>query len=189
MAEMFIKLENLHKLQKGFSMKSTISFVAGVILSMVSSFSVFAHDYKVGDLVIEHPHIPATVKSAPVAAGYLTIKNNGSQADRLVSVKAGFSAKQQIHTMTMVEGVMRMRPLKDGVEIPAGEEIALKQGGNHLMFMKLSEQMQVGEMRDVTLVFEKAGEVKIGMMVIDPADMDGQKESSEDHSNHSGHTN
>lgn len=155
------------------------SIVMALALSVAASVSALAHDYKVGDLIIDHPHIPATVKSPPVAAGYLVIKNNGSESDRLVSASATFSAKQQLHTMTMVEGVMRMRPIKDGVEIPAGGEIALKKGGDHLMFMKLSEQMQVGEMREVTLTFERAGEVKIGMMVIDPADMD--HEGSEDH--------
>ncbi len=168
-------------------MKLFYPVISSIMLAFALTFSALAHDYKVGDLVIDHPHIPATVKSAPAAAGYLAIKNNGTEADRLVSVSAPFSAKQQLHTMTMVEGVMRMRPLKDGIEIPAGGEIALKKGGDHLMFMKLSEQIQVGEMREVTLTFEKAGDVKIGMMVIDPADMD--HEGSEEHTNHSGHSN
>lgn len=173
--------------------KSTImnlfSYLFSSFLFLVAlSTSVFAHDYKFGDLVIDHPHIPATVKAAPVAAGYLKIKNNGTEADKLLSISADFSAKQQIHTMMMVEGVMRMRPLKDGVEIPAGGEVVFKRGGDHFMFMKLNAQMQAGELRDVILVFEKAGEVKIGMIVIDPADLDSDA-PSDDHSNHSGHTN
>ncbi len=168
-------------------MKSIFSLISSVIIVLSASVFAFANDYKVGDLVIEHAHIPATVFSAPVAAGYLKIKNTGTEADRLISVSADFSAKQQLHTMTMVEGVMRMRPLKDGIEIPAGGEVALQKGGDHLMFMKLSEQMQAGELREVTLVFEKAGEVKIGMSVLDPANLEDN--SSDDHSNHSGHTN
>ncbi len=169
-------------------MRFFVSALAALTLSVFTSAFAFAHDYHVGSLTIEHPHIPATVKAAPVAAGYLIIKNNGSEDDRLLNVSAGFSAKQQIHSMTMVEGVMRMRPLKDGVAIPAGGEISLKKGGNHLMFMKLSEQMQAGELRDVTLIFEKAGEVKIGMIVIDPEDLEDEGEP-EGHSGHSGHTN
>lgn len=164
-------------------MKLFSSLFSLFILLIALSAPAFAHDYKFGNLVIDHPYIPATVSAAPVAAGYLKIKNNGTEADRLVSVSAGFSAKQQIHTMIMVEGVIKMRPLKDGVVIPAGGEAVLKQGGDHLMFMKLSEQMQAGEMRDVTLVFEKAGEIKIEMIVIDPADLDAEPEPH-DHSNH-----
>ncbi len=166
-------------------MTSISSIIFALTMFVASCVLASAHEYKVGDLIIDHPLIPATVKAAPVAAGYLTIKNNGTEADKLIRVEAGFSAKQQIHTMRMVDGVMRMRPLKEGVVIPAGGEATLQRGGNHLMFMKLSEQMQAGELRDVTLVFEKAGEIKIGMIVIDPADLD----DDEDHSNHSGHSN
>jgi len=165
-------------------MKFFVSALTAITLFMFTNVLAFAHDYNLGNLTIEHPHIPATVKAAPVAAGYLIIKNNGTEDDRLVSVSAGFSAKQQIHTMTMIEGVMRMRPLKDGIVIPAGGEVSLQKGGNHLMFMKLSEQMQAGELRDVTLTFEKAGELKIGMIVIAPEDLDDEEESSEDHSGH-----
>ena len=166
-------------------MINKIAFSCFLFLSVIVSAN--AHDYEHGNLTISHPHIPATVKSAPVAAGYLSIKNNGEEADRLVGVSAGFSKKQELHTMTMIEGVMRMRPLKDGIEIPAGGEVLLKKGGLHIMFMRLNEQMVAGELREVELVFEKAGSVKVGMIVLDPADMDDEK-ASEDHSNHSGHS-
>lgn len=164
-------------------MKFIPTFFASVVIATFMGWSAHAHDYKVGNLVIEHPFIPATVKVAPVAAGYMTIKNTGSEDDKLLSISSTFSGKQEIHTMKMVEGVMRMRPLQDGVVIPGGGEAKLAKGGNHMMFIKLNEQMQAGEMRDVTLVFEKAGEVKIGMIVIDPADLDDDEK--EDHSGHS----
>ena len=167
-------------------MKHFLSIISSFVLMFVASSSAFASDYKIGDLVVNHPVIPATVKAAPVAAGYLKIKNNGSEADRLVSISANFSAKQQIHTMTMIDGVMRMRPLKDGVEIPAGGEATLRSGGNHLMFMKLNEQMEAGQKRKVTLVFEKAGQLEVEMVVVDMSDLGEEKE---DHTNHSGHTN
>ncbi len=167
-------------------MKQFYSIILSISLVLAASLSAFSNDYKIGNLVIGHPVIPATVKAAPVAAGYLKIKNNGAEADRLVSLSANFSAKQQIHTMTMIDGVMRMRPLKDGVEIPAGGEATLRAGGDHLMFMKLNEQMEAGQLRKVTLVFEKAGQLEIEMIVVDMSNMD---EAKEDHSNHSGHTN
>ncbi len=163
-------------------------------LLLTSIFSVFlvtstafAHDYTIGKLIIGHPHIPATVKAAPVAAGYVIIVNTGDEADRLVEVKADFSAKQQLHTMKVVDGIVRMRPLKNGITIPANSKVKLKQGGDHIMFMQLNEQMEAGQLRDVTLVFEKAGPVKVGMIVLDPEDL--EEDDSEDHSDHSGHTN
>ena len=153
-------------------------FVSAVLFAAVSAF---AHEYKTGDLLIDHPVIPSTVKSAPVAAGYLRIFNSGQTAERLVSVRTGFSAKSSIHEMKMVEGVMKMRPLAGGIKIPAGESVVLKKGGEHLMFMKLREQMEVGQLRKVILTFEKAGEIVIEMEVVDPADLvDGAEKT--DHS-------
>jgi copper(I)-binding protein len=84
----------------------------------------------------------------------------------------------------MVDGVMKMRPLADGIEIKPGETVTLKKGGLHLMFMKLKEQMEVGQMRKAILTFEKQGSVEIDLMVVDPAEMDG-----EDGMDHSGHSN
>lgn len=157
-----------------------VSFLFNVVLI------ANAHEYQAGDLIIEHPVIPATVRAAPVAAGYLKIINGTSETERLLAVKTSFSEKSQIHTMEVSEGVMRMRPLADGIEIPAGETVVLKQGGLHLMFMKLREQMEVGQLREVTLTFENAGDIDIKMLVLDPSDI--QEDDEQDHSSHSGHT-
>ena len=167
-------------------MKLFSALLSVLFVFAATSFSALASDYKLGDLAIHKAYIPATVKSAPVAAGYLKITNNGKEDDRLVSVKANFSAKQQIHTMKMVDGIMRMRPLKDGIVIPGGGETVLKSGGDHLMFMKLFEPMQIGQMREVTLVFEKAGEVTIVMPVVDPSSQENVE--GHDHSGHSEHS-
>lgn len=146
----------------------------------------FAMDIKAGDLIIRNPVIPATVASAPVAAGYLEISNTGNDADRLVGVSADLSEKAEIHTMKMVEGVMRMRPLADGIEIGPGETVLLKKGGMHLMFMRLQQPMQVGESHRVILVFERAGSVEVGMKVVDPASLGGSGTMDHSHSGHNG---
>jgi len=156
-----------------------------VIFFGLIAFSANAMEYKLGDLVVSHPHIRATPPKAPVSAGYLTIKNNGSDADRLLNAHASFAGRVQIHNMKVIDGVARMRPQKDGVPIPAGEEITLKPGGLHVMFMKLDEQMQAGEKRTVTLIFEKAGKIEINMEVLSSEDlekMSGEHGHSMDHS-------
>ena len=81
--------------------------------------------------------------------GYLSLHNHGDSADRLTGVSAGF-AKSEIHEMTHDNG-HEMRPVKDGVEIPAGGMVTLKPGGLHLMFMGLSEPLKPGRMLEVTL--------------------------------------
>ena len=88
--------------------------------------------------------------------------------------------------MKMDDGVMIMRPMADGIEIPAGETVELKPGGLHIMFMALKEQLVEGETRKAKLVFEKAGEIEVEFSV----EKIGAKQPAgmgHDHSDHSGH--
>ena len=124
-------------------------------------------DYKVGDLTLSLVEAKATPEGAPVGAGYLTIKNNGSTADFLVSGEVDFADHVEVHEMKMNDGVMQMRKLDAGVEIPAGGEVVLEPGGFHLMFMKLKEQLKTGEMRKARLTFKNAGEVEVEFAVQD----------------------
>lgn len=143
------------------------------------------HDHmeavKVGDLEIGHPILRATLPNAPVSGGYLAIRNLGAEADRLVGGSASFAGKVEVHEMMMDGDVMKMREIAGGLEIPAGGEIVLKPGGLHLMFMKLSERLAEGEMRTVTLEFEKAGPVELQFSV----KRVGAGHGSHGHSDHS----
>jgi periplasmic copper chaperone A len=124
-------------------------------------------EVKAGDLVIAAPTIKATPPNAPVSGGYLAIRNDGKESDRLVSGSADFAGKVEIHEMVMDGDVMKMRPVEGGLEIPAGGMVELKPGGLHVMFMGLKEQMKPGEKRKATLVFEKAGAVEIEFDVME----------------------
>ncbi|MEQ8708838.1 MAG: copper chaperone PCu(A)C [Rhodospirillales bacterium] len=134
--------------------------VAATLL-LFSSFAGSAHELKHGDLVLMHHWVRATPEKAPTSAGYLIIRNTGKTADRLASVESSIARKTEIHTMTMDGGVMRMRQLVDGLEIPAGGEVALKPGGEHIMFMGLNGQVEEGSDVTVRLNFEKAGPVDV----------------------------
>jgi uncharacterized protein YcnI/copper(I)-binding protein len=120
---------------------------------------------KIGDLEIMSAMIRATPPKAPVSAGYMVIRNKGSEMDRLIGGAASFAGKVEIHEMKMDGDVMKMREVAGGLEIPAGGEVTLKAGGLHVMFMKLGEQMKDGETRTITLEFEKAGKVEFELPV------------------------
>lgn len=128
---------------------------------VVSGFAS-AHGLKVGTLEIGHPYSRATVPGAKVASGYLSVKNTGTEPDRLVSVSSDIAGKSEIHEMSVDSaGVMTMRPVEGGLEIPAGGEIKLAPKGLHIMFMDLKEQPKEGEKFKGTLTFEKAGSVEV----------------------------
>lgn len=127
--------------------------------------AVLAHEFKVGDLEIEHPWSRAVPAGASVAGGYFVVVNHGSTPDRLVSITSDISDKAELHEMAVKDGVMTMRPVEGGVEIPAGGRLELSPGGYHLMFMGLRQVPKAGENFAATLTFEKAGPVKVEFAV------------------------
>ena len=148
-----------------FSFRIAALSAAALASALLFSQAASAHEVKQGDLTIGHPWSRATLPGAKVAAGYLTVKNAGSTPDRLISVAADIAGKGEIHEMTVKDGVMTMRPLADGLEIPAGGEVKLEPGSYHLMFMGLKEPAVEGVKFPGTLTFEKAGTVKIEFAV------------------------
>ncbi|WP_442879841.1 copper chaperone PCu(A)C [Aurantimonas sp. E1-2-R+4] len=122
----------------------------------------------VGDLVVSGGFARAMLPGAKVGGGYLTIANQGSTADRLVSMSSAAAGRVELHEMAMEGEVMRMRALKEGLAIAAGETISLMPGGHHLMFMDIVEPFREGASVAVTLTFEHAGSVEAVLAVLSP---------------------
>lgn len=139
--------------------------IAGAALLLASSYAAGAAEIKAGDLVITEPWSRATPAGAKVAGGFLTIENKGATADRLLSGSAPVAGKFEVHEMRMEEGVMKMRPLDNGLEIAPGKTVKLVPGGYHLMLMDLQRPLKEGEQVPVTLQFEKAGTVQLSLDV------------------------
>ncbi len=121
--------------------------------------------YKIGDLVVASPWTRATPGGAKIGGGYLKITNNGAAADRLLGATSGIADHVEIHEMSMTDGVMKMRPLTDGLEIKPGETVELKPGGFHMMFMDLKQPLKQGDTLKATLKFEKAGTLDVNFSI------------------------
>lgn len=106
-----------------------------------------------------------TPNGAPVAGGYVTIRNFDTKPDRLVAASLPLAVRVEIHEMSMSDGIMRMRALENGLEIPAGGTVELKQGSFHLMFIKPARAFAEGEYIDGTLTFERAGVLPVRFKV------------------------
>jgi len=139
---------------------NTRALVLAIAL-LASASGAGAHDFKVGSIEIDHPWSRATPKGAKIAAGYVKITNTGSAPDRLVGGSFGQSRGVEIHEMAVERGVMKMRELKEGVELKPGASVELKPSGMHLMFTNLARPLVKGERVKGTLVFEKAGPVDV----------------------------
>ena len=85
-----------------------------------------AADYTVGSITVSKPWARATPKGASVGGAYMTITNKGTAPDRVNCVSSDAAAQCQIHTMSMDNGVMKMRPVEGGLEILPGQTVMLK---------------------------------------------------------------
>lgn len=141
-----------------------------------------AHDFKAGSLELKHPWSAKAPPVAPVLGGYLTIVNTGTEADRLVGGSTPAAERLELHESTLVDGVARMRPAKQGIAIPAGETLSLQPGGAHIMLINPKQRPAEGEKFKATLEFEKAGQVEVEFVVQAKSQ---QPTVSEDHSAHS----
>jgi periplasmic copper chaperone A len=138
------------------SLRTLLAAVAALAFLAVPAL---AHEVTVGSLEITDLWTRATPPKAPTGGGYLTITNKGTAPDRLIAVSSPLAGTTQIHKMAMENGVMTMRPVEGGLEIPAGGSITLAPDGFHIMFMGLKGGFKEGDKLPVTLTFEKAGSV------------------------------
>jgi copper(I)-binding protein len=106
------------------------------------------------ELEVDNAWAGATPGQVENGAAYVTITS--PSADRLVSASTPAAKKAELHTMSMQGMVMKMRPVS-GVDIPPGQAVTLKPGGEHIMLMGLNQPLREGQSFPLTLNFEKAG--------------------------------
>ena len=118
-------------------------------------------EYQAGAIKIVLPWMRMPPAAAKVAGGFMTLTNTGSTPDRLIGGTVSNAARVEVHEMSVVDGVMRMRQLQAGLEVKPGETVVLEPGSYHLMFLDLQKPPLAGTNLKGTLVFEKAGAVEI----------------------------
>ncbi len=121
---------------------------------------------KAGDLEITGYWTRAMLNGQPAGGGFMKISNTGKDADKLIAGSSPSAPRVEIHMMEVVDGVMNMRPVEGGLEIPAGGSVELKPGSFHVMFMGVPAPFQEGAVVNLTLEFEKAGKVDLVLPVM-----------------------
>jgi copper(I)-binding protein len=138
-----------------------LAAAVALTLAQLAATAAQATDYNVGSIQITAPWARATPKGASSGAAYMTITNTGKTPDKVSCVSSDASAECQIHTMTMDNGVMQMRPVEGGLEIKPGETVTLKPGGFHMMLVNLKHPLEQGNTVKATLKFDAAGTVDV----------------------------
>ena len=130
-------------------------------------------------------HDPYARSSNPVAgAAFMIIHNHGDTDDRLLSVTSDAATRVELHThIEDADGVFRMTELEDGLDLPAGGEIQMVRGENHVMFMGLEEPFEQDAIVTITFQFEQAGD---GVVEV-PVDQDRVETHGDENHGDEGH--
>lgn len=118
-------------------------------------------------ITVNEPWARSSPMMERAGAAYMVLENSGSEDDKLVSVTTDVAMMAELHETKEVNGMMEMAPVSGGIVIPANGQAELKPGGYHIMLMGLNEELVAGDTFNLTLQFEKAGEVQITAEVRD----------------------
>lgn len=93
------------------------------------------------------PRIPGM----QAAAVYMELHNRSTGPLTIIGVDSTSAATVNLHrTVTDEHGRHVMRPAEDGLEVPAGGMLALREGGDHVMLVDL-QPYRIGDVVEVIL--------------------------------------
>ena len=99
-------------------------------------------------------------------AMFMLIKNTGNAPEKLLSGKSPACGSIEVHEVVVkADGSMGMNLLDKPLEIPAGGQVKLMNGGIHIMCILKNDQFKPGNLVDLTLVFEKSGEKTFSVQI------------------------
>ena len=152
-----------------------------LFITAISSFLVLCSGLSAGQIMISDAYARSSGPLAKAGAAYMKIMNHSDGIDRLIGVQSDIAKKTEIHTHLKDDnGVMRMVHIDEGIKIGPMKEHSLVRGGQHIMFMGLKEPFETGKIISVILLFEKAGEFGIEI-VVDQDRKDNKKSHSHTH--------
>jgi len=141
-----------------------MSFKTTALAGLVAAFT--ATGAWAEGIELHDAYARASTPTAKAGAAFMTIRNHDGEADRVVGVSSPVAKRVELHThIEDANGVMQMKHVEEGFELPEDGEIHLKRGGKHVMFMGLTESFEQGRKIPLTLIFEKAGEIEFEIEV------------------------
>ena len=143
--------------------RTSIALLAGLVLAG----NAHGHSHKFKSLEIVHPWCFEPSDTAKPVAVFMTIRNAGGRADKLLRASTAMAAKAE---------------LRDGGAAPEAEgkvigsvavgrrgEVDLKRGGPHILLSGMKKQLGAYDAFVMTLVFERAGKVEVEVQVEEAA--------------------
>ncbi|KDM89773.1 copper chaperone PCu(A)C [Photobacterium galatheae] len=135
-----------------------------LVVSVFTAGLAQAHEFKTGQLHIDHPWSKEVPPMSSVAAAFFSIENHGDQNDVLLRAESPIAGKVELHEHAHENGMMKMRQVAD-IQVPAHKTQMLQPGGYHVMMFNLKSVPKLGEHFPLTLYFKNAGKVDVEVKV------------------------
>lgn len=151
-----------------------------LLLLLLSAGHAHAQTSGQSTIIVERPWARATPAGARTGAVYVTLINNGSSSDSLLSAATPVADQVQFHSASEENGVSRMREMRS-VEVTPGAQVAFSPGGLHIMVVGLKQPLKEGQSFALTLNFEKAGKIEVMVPIAKVGAMQGGSMGSMPH--------
>jgi copper(I)-binding protein len=140
--------------------------LSGAGIALVSGLSPSAGQAQQPQVTVTNAWARATQPHITTSAVYMTLTSVTS--DRLVGTSTSAAQQAELHRSTEEGGVVRMRPVVDGLELPAGKAVSLTPGGYHVMLTGLKAPLQPGQTVPLHLTFTHSPPVDVEVTVRSP---------------------
>ncbi len=127
----------------------TLKWIAIAALALGIATSASAQTVTIKDAWVR-----ASVPGQSATGAFMSI--SATETTRLIGATSPVAGVAEVHEMKMEGGVMKMRAVEGGLEIPAGKTVELKSGGYHVMLMDLKSTLPKASTVPLTLVFKDA---------------------------------
>lgn len=122
------------------------ALLIGLLFNTSCVFAHAHHDFE--SITIENPSVREVPTISVATAAFVTLRNSSDHDIYLVGAVTTVAKTVELHTHTNVNGIMKMREVKD-IKIPANGSVSLKPGGLHIMLIDLTEDLT--KINEVTL--------------------------------------
>lgn len=106
------------------------------------------------NVLVQDAWVRATVPGQRATGAFMKI--TAHEGATLVGASSAAAGVAQVHEMKLEGGVMKMRAVAHGLDLPAGLAVELKPGGYHVMLMDLKAPLEEGTRVALTLLFTNA---------------------------------
>jgi hypothetical protein len=145
-------------MMKGTPMKS-LSFAKAAGFFLLTPALVLATPVRSQVSALD-PYVKAVPSTSKMTVCYMTLKNLGKEAVRLVSASSPVAKAVETHNHIHRDGMMKMEKV-DSLEIPAGQEVQLKPMSYHLMMIGLKDEFRSAKDVKLTLRFSDGSSLNV----------------------------